>query len=42
VAEIVKEFSFSDYAIDDNLSRHTWKTKITSSDAKIAWFNLTP
>jgi hypothetical protein len=26
VAEIVKEFSFSDYAIDDNLSRHTWKT----------------
>jgi len=25
VAEIVKEFSFSDYAIDDNLSRHTWK-----------------
>jgi predicted ATPase len=27
VAEIVKEFSFSDYAIDDNLSRHTWKTR---------------
>jgi len=26
VAEIVKEFSFSEYAIDDNLSRHTWKT----------------
>jgi hypothetical protein len=23
----VKEFSFSDYAIDDNLSRHTWKTE---------------
>ena len=23
----MKEFSFSDYAIDDNLSRHTWKAK---------------
>ena len=24
----MKEFSFSDYAIDDNLSRHTWKAEL--------------